>query len=59
MKMALESEAHRSRKKFEEQQVRLHAAAAKTFGSISGGRVRRAENVHRIVRKKLQKRHTS
>ena len=41
----------------DEEQQRLHAAAARTFGSIAGGEPRRAERARNLVRQRLAKRY--
>lgn len=41
----------------EEEQRRLHAAAAKSFGTISGPGGRRSERVRELVRERLPQRH--
>jgi hypothetical protein len=41
----------------DEEQRRLHAAAARTFGSIAGGEPRRAERARTLVRQRLAKRY--
>jgi len=41
----------------EEEQRRLHEAAAKSFGSISGPGGRRSEQVRELVRERLLQRH--
>lgn len=41
----------------EEEQRRLHAAAAKCFGTISGGDPYRAENVSAAVKARLRRRY--
>jgi hypothetical protein len=41
----------------DEEQQRLHAAAARTFGSIAGGEPRRAERARTLVRQRLVKRY--
>ena len=42
-----------------EQQARLQAAAAQTFGSIAGSEPLRAENARSLIRRRLQKRHAA
>jgi hypothetical protein len=42
-----------------EEQARLQAAAARTFGSISGSDPLRGENARLLIRKRLQKRHAA
>jgi hypothetical protein len=41
----------------EEEQRRLHAAAAKYMGSIAGGDPTRSANVSRLVRERLKRQH--
>ena len=41
----------------DEEQQRLHAAAARTFGSIAGSEPRRAERARTLVRQRLAKRY--
>jgi hypothetical protein len=41
----------------DEEQRRLHDAAAHTFGSIAGGEPRRAERARNLVRQRLAKRY--
>jgi hypothetical protein len=41
----------------EREQKRLHAAAAKTIGTIKGGNPLRAENAREIVRQIIRERH--
>jgi hypothetical protein len=41
----------------QDEQARLHRAASKTFGAISGGDARRAERARLLVRKRLARRH--
>jgi hypothetical protein len=40
----------------DDEQARLHAAAAKTFGTIRGGDPRRAERVRELVRRRVKQR---
>jgi hypothetical protein len=39
------------------EQKRLHEAAAKSFGTITGGDPKRSENVRQIVRERLRQRY--
>lgn len=50
-------EHHRRRDDGEAEQKRLHAAAAKCFGKISGGDPYRSEKVGETVRKRLKERY--
>ena len=43
----------------DEQQLRLHKAAAKYFGAMESGIANRAENARRSVRARLRRRHAS
>ena len=52
----LESQGHRNGDDAAEQ-ARLHAAAAKCFGTLSGGGPYDSENVRTLVRKRLKERY--
>jgi len=41
----------------EREQKRIHEAASKAIGAITGGDPRSAENVHEIVRQRIRQRH--
>ncbi len=39
------------------EQLRLHAAAGKTFGTIAGGKPRRAERARSVIQERMARRH--